>query len=107
MFSLRNTVKRANIYASISGLWTGTVTTLKVTNAISVTLAADGPSLKGTASINGRELELGDEHIEGQTISFTLSTGLDDMPEIEFRGSVEGDRPAGLRVAGTASFYEG
>ena len=74
--------------ANVGGVWHGqTDAGAKGKRDVTLTLKQDGTKLTG--SIAGAEIQ--DAKLDGDEVSFTISTGFTDMPKWEFRGKVDGD----------------
>ena len=73
---------------NVGGVWSGQMNLgAKGKRNVTLTLKQDG--MKLTGSIGPAEIQ--DAKLDGDQVSFTISTGFTDMPKWAYRGKVDGD----------------
>jgi hypothetical protein len=85
--------------ANVGGVWRGQMDlTGKGKRDVTLTLKQDGTKLTGsigpspgTTRVHAGPAEIQDAKLDGDELSFTISTGFADMPKWEFHGKADGD----------------
>jgi len=77
--------------ATIAGNWTGQMTVVGKTRTLELHLATEGSKLTGSAGMGTDMVSILDGKAEGSVISFSIPSGAQDVPRLDFQGAIEGN----------------
>jgi hypothetical protein len=107
-FMLLAAISASLLAADVTGKWSGQfkLDVRETVHPFTLDLKPDGPKLTGTycpgdCAGGDDKTDILDGKIDGDTISFGISTGESDIPRLDFQGTVDGETIK-FDVTGTA-----